>query len=256
MFKTDLQAYKRFVERGGDYLSKDRYGETPIYRSCKDGHLHHVKFLIGLTGVDIFGMCNGTNCLYAAVFGGNIEIVKFLVENGYSASSSINQRQFEGCTSFYCACQTSNLDIAQFLLDNGADIDIPDEDGNTSLHSAVAQGATAVFNFLLSRGANPLVKNNSGESPFTFADTMKRTQMRKLMKAKIYGESVSAEAVIPAKDKSVILCSHCLKMLEGERVMKCSKCLNAAYCNKTCQTSHWKSHKQHCKPYTSDNITW
>jgi ankyrin repeat protein len=256
MFKTDFQAYKRLVEGGGDYLSKDGYGETPFYRSCKEGLLNHVKFLIGLRGVNIFGKCNGTNSLYAAVFSGNIDIVKILVENGYSAST-INQQQVEGCTAFYCACQTSNLDIAQFLLDNGAEIDIPDEDGNTSLHSAVAKGKTGVFNFLLSRGANPLLTNNSGESPFTYADTMKRTQMRKAMKSKIYGESVSAEpAVIPEKDKSVVLCSHCMERLEGVRVLKCSKCLNAAYCNKTCQTAHWKSHKQQCKPYTSDDITW
>ena len=256
-FKFDFQAYKQLIEGGGDYLSPDSYGETPLYRSCKEGLLQHVRLLIGLRGVNIFAMCNRTNPLYAAVFGGNIDVVKVLMENGYNASN-INQRQIEGCTAFYCACQTSNLEIAQYLLDKGADIDIPDEDGNTSLHSAVVKGKINVFKFLLSNGANPLATNNSGESPFTYADTMKRTQMRKLMKIKVYGESTSSEPVVrvvPAKDKSVLLCSQCHSRL-SEPVLKCSKCLNAAYCNKSCQVDHWKAHKKHCKPYTSDDVTW
>ena len=45
-------------------------------------------------------------------------------------------------------------------------------------------------------------------------------------------------------------CSYCSKTVEnneGTKLLRCSRCLRVAYCNKECQTAHWKGeHKQHC----------
>ena len=238
MAKHDVQYMKTYVESGGDYLSRDMHGETPFYRSCKEDKINHFRYLVDLPGVDLFGLtCNGTNAIYAAVFGGNLDIVKALVAKGYD-SKRMNLQQKEGCTAFYCACQQSNLQIAQYLLDNGAQIDIPDEDGCTCLHSAVATGNIELFDFLLDRGANPLAVNKSGNSVFTFADVKRRRQMRKIMEAKI-GQCV-------VKDRSFTMCDHC-SASNPEGLMKCSSCLNAAYCSKACQKAAWNSHKKHCK---------
>ena len=45
------------------------------------------------------------------------------------------------------------------------------------------------------------------------------------------------------------ICSYCSKAVEkeGDKLLRCSRCLRVAYCNKDCQTSHWKGeHKHHC----------
>ena len=227
-----LQSY---VENGGDYLSKDCHNETPFYISCKEGKFEHVSYLVNLIDINIFEMCNDTNALYAATFGGNIDIVKLLLTKGYD-SNQINLRQKEGCTAFYCACQMYNIEIAQYLLDNGAEIDIPDEDGNTSLKSAVVRGNFELFTFLLDRGANPLFKDNNGETCIQIAQFKKRNQMRKIMEIKIGYK-------IP-KQKVSAFCENCHTM--SDHLLKCSRCMNAAYCNADCQKCHWKTHKVNC----------
>jgi len=241
MARQNVDVLRAYAEGGGSYTSRDEHDETPFYRSCKEAKIEHFRYLIDLPGVNIFEMCNGTNALYAAAFGGNLDIVKTLVARGYDAAR-INLRQMEGCTALYCACRQDNISIATYLLDNGAKIDIPDEDGCTCLHSAVATGKAELFEFLLSRGANPLAVNTSGESPFTFADSMRRKQMRKKMEV-ILGHGVS-------KDRSFAMCNHCNKH-DLPKLLKCSRCHNAAYCSKECQKLAWKSHKKHCDQITS-----
>ena len=235
----EVQNLRAFVESGKDYLKKDRYDETLFYRYCKEGLFHLVEYMIDLKDINIFEMCNTTNSLYAAAFSGNIDIVKLLIARGYNTNKLINLRQMDGCTAFYCACQRDNIEIAQYLLDNGADIDIPDEEGNTSLQSAVIKGKFELFSFLLDRGANPLNQNNAGSSPFLFAQIAKRTKMREIMEAKI-GFRIPK---LP-KQELTYMCDYCYK--HSDSLFKCSSCLNAAYCNVECQKRGWKSHKVHC----------
>ena len=59
----------------------------------------------------------------------------------------------------------------QFLLDRGADTDIPDGVGNTSVHVAVSYGAKNAMTVLLRKGANPDIINYDGEAPLHIAAT-------------------------------------------------------------------------------------
>jgi hypothetical protein len=43
------------------------------------------------------------------------------------------------------------------------------------------------------------------------------------------------------------LCENCGKNDEQINYQKCGACLQASYCSKECQVSHWKSHKSHCR---------
>lgn len=40
---------------------------------------------------------------------------------------------------------------------------------------------------------------------------------------------------------------HCEFCAKDAPTLKCSKCMQAAYCNSTCQASHWGAHKTACK---------
>lgn len=44
--------------------------------------------------------------------------------------------------------------------------------------------------------------------------------------------------------KGVRICQNCSAV--SEKLKCCSKCKNTFYCNRECQQSHWKSHKQTC----------
>lgn len=55
------------------------------------------------------------------------------------------------------------------LLKAGADIDLPDKNGATALHRAVRTRCAAAVRYLLSAGANPRRRNNTGSTPFHLA---------------------------------------------------------------------------------------
>ena len=41
-------------------------------------------------------------------------------------------------------------------------------------------------------------------------------------------------------------CAFCDKKFTSKR-SKCGRCKKVAYCDKNCQTNHWKTHKMVCK---------
>jgi len=46
------------------------------------------------------------------------------------------------------------------------------------------------------------------------------------------------------------VCNYCQKpryLVEGKRLLACSRCQNADYCSKACQTHDWPRHKQECR---------
>jgi len=45
------------------------------------------------------------------------------------------------------------------------------------------------------------------------------------------------------------VCLGCYKYVEGANLKHCSKCKEASYCSRACQTKHWKVHKKTCRPF-------
>ncbi|WP_353276290.1 ankyrin repeat domain-containing protein [Wolbachia endosymbiont (group B) of Villa cingulata] len=67
------------------------------------------------------------------------------------------------------AVQGGNLDIVKFLVDRGADVDSKNKDGRTPLHDAALEGHNGVVKTLLERGANVNALNNLKNFPFILA---------------------------------------------------------------------------------------
>ena len=65
---------------------------------------------------------------------------------------------------------SQKLESMRELLDAGAFIDIPDFLGNTSLHQAALTASPDIVQYLLERGANPLLSNRDDQTAqaFTF----------------------------------------------------------------------------------------
>ena len=61
--------------------------------------------------------------------------------------------------------------IIELLIRHGADVNLPDKNGNTSLHLAVKNGEYAVdlLKVLLEHDGDPLLKNNNGDSVYMLA---------------------------------------------------------------------------------------
>ena len=61
------------------------------------------------------------------------------------------------------------IEVNELLLRFGADVNLPDKNGNTSLHAAVNSRDCELLKLLLEHNGNPLLKNNNGDSVYMLA---------------------------------------------------------------------------------------
>ena len=114
-------------------------------------------------GVDIDqrAPCSGALPLDAALWGGNLEIARYLVDRG----ADVNGVGYDDYTVLMAACRTAPEMVA-LLLKQGADPNLPSpRTGETPLHAVTGKGferhATEIVRMLLEAGANPNVTTNS-----------------------------------------------------------------------------------------------
>lgn len=238
----DFDELKRLVDSGAEYNGENRQGETPLILSCRlgDEGIPMVNYFLSLPDVDPFKIYRCRyNALYAAVASGSLSLVESILATVVPVENipqRLNMRQLEGCTAFFACCQCGHhMTIGKYLLANGADINIPDEDGTTSLMSAVACKKNELFQFLIDNGADLFAKNKIGGTALDLA--VKFKPMHKILFEKMYPDTTKLK-------KDMTLCTYCLN--EG-KLLKCVRCKNAAYCNSTCQAAHWPAHKPNCK---------
>jgi cytohesin len=74
-----------------------------------------------------------------------------------------------------------DIQAAKALLDHGADINARGEDDDTALHRAIAGDHPEMVRFLLSRGADPDLKNRYRHSPRDDATSSKNREIADLI---------------------------------------------------------------------------
>lgn len=112
-----LIAYSDRVEYRINGRSDGR--SPPLAIACKEGHLHIVKILLGMDGID--ADLEGQS-LFEACSGGNLMIVKLLLDAG-----SDPKKEYCGWTPLGIACHKENSDIARLLLSYPKTIEINHE---------------------------------------------------------------------------------------------------------------------------------
>jgi ankyrin repeat protein len=94
----------------------------------------------------------GRTALHWTVFGGNVDCVKFCLEMG----ANVNVHDKSGRTSLHYAttCKSVlDLNIANVLLDAGALVDAPENNGWTPFYCAICSKREYVARLLIDRGA-------------------------------------------------------------------------------------------------------
>lgn len=140
---------------------------------------------------------------YAAAWGDNIELMKFLLENDskphncmWTVAWQQDQQMAELLLSHGAEIdpvahnETPLLQIVKarrwkllnWLVAQGANINFQDDKGFTALHYAVNRGYTlAQVTDLLKLGADASIKDNDGESAISLATSQKRTKLAELL---------------------------------------------------------------------------
>ena len=168
------------IKEGADVDAKNRGGQVPA------SGLHipwgMLKFMMGMFDIKleqkeveagrakIAKMLNvefvsrpqrAANDVWDAAFIGDFDMVKKAVSDGLDVDA---RNPVSGDPLLFTASLMGHTDIVSFLLEKGADINIQNRDGNTSLHAAAFLGRADAAELLLKHSINVHTRNNQGGS--------------------------------------------------------------------------------------------
>ena len=129
--------------------------DKPIHISSIGNHIEELKqYLKEGEHIDVLGEYDCTPLHYACREG-NLEIVKFLLEN----NSNLNKKnRYSTLYPIFDALASQNekvlFPMIKLLLDSGADINSSDSFGNTLLHHAVEKENEALIELFITMGCN------------------------------------------------------------------------------------------------------
>lgn len=157
---------RRLIERGADVNLTGRSGVSPVSAAAYAGSDEIVEALLA-RGADgrVADDTGKTPAVYAAARA-QLDIVKRLL----ALKIDINARYSNDLTLLMWASgpdekvpEEQAIKVVSYLLDAGAQIDDRDARGRTALMIAAEGGRAEIANLLLSRGADPSLKDKAGK---------------------------------------------------------------------------------------------
>ncbi|MDR3285053.1 MAG: ankyrin repeat domain-containing protein [Holosporales bacterium] len=146
--------------------ARDVFGWTPLHNAASGGNLEIVKVLLeaGANKDAIYNSYYGITPLHGAAFRGHTKVVKVLLKAGADKDAKGN----DGCTPLHRAASEGQVEVVKVLLAAGANKDAKDDYGWTPLHIAVSRGYTEVAEVLLAFGADKEARDG-GDAPLHYA---------------------------------------------------------------------------------------
>ncbi|MBL8134314.1 MAG: ankyrin repeat domain-containing protein [Anaerolineae bacterium] len=128
---------------------------------------------------------SGDAPLVMAAYQGHAEIVKLLLEAG--ADVTVVDPGMKA-TALHAASYAGRTDVARLLVAAGIDIDKQGPyNGYTALHDAIWQNNIDTAKVLIEGGANLHLKNHDGQTPLDFARGKHRSEIARMIEAKLKG---------------------------------------------------------------------
>ncbi|MBP5274008.1 MAG: ankyrin repeat domain-containing protein [Abditibacteriota bacterium] len=180
-YRGNLELVMFLAENGTDINLPDSDGVTPLYNALDANQPGVADWLLKRGANTKLKTKNGDTCLHFAVLSDNERLFREMIP---SLKSLVGKANNNGVTPILDAFMIGNLPIVFALQAVGAKLDDTDNDGNTALHYGVLSNKKQIVEFLLSKGADPLKANASGETPLSVAEKNKFTAIAELLKPK------------------------------------------------------------------------
>ena len=162
--RGDARSMRYMLAHGRGYGREDL--TRPFIAAASAGQLAVLR-LLHSKGADLHCRVNDCPVVYIAAFGGSLDVLLWLEQNGVD----IAWCQAQGMR--YCLAETAaaggHLTLVRFYLDRGVDINVQDETGNTPLVSALLYGHAVLGRWLLRAGADYSLRNAKGVNGLTAA---------------------------------------------------------------------------------------
>ncbi|KAM6153284.1 protein phosphatase 1 regulatory subunit 12C isoform 6-T6 [Erethizon dorsatum] len=122
------------------------------------------------------------------------------------ARAVLDSTNADGISALHQACIDENLEVVRFLVEQGATVNQADNEGWTPLHVAASCGYLDIARYLLSHGANIAAVNSDGDLPLDLAES---DAMEGLLKAEIARRGVDVEAAKRAEEELLLHDTQC-----------------------------------------------
>jgi len=134
------------VRLGADVEARGKYiGKTPLMYAVMKNKLDVIKYLIkkhaNINSEDRLG----DSVLNYVVKYGNLETVKYFVENKLLP---LNWKDLEGVSLFMSVCERGEEGIVKYLISKGVDVNIRDKYGDSPLFYAAKSGNLSLIKYL------------------------------------------------------------------------------------------------------------
>ncbi|XP_048186137.1 protein phosphatase 1 regulatory subunit 12C isoform X2 [Perognathus longimembris pacificus] len=122
------------------------------------------------------------------------------------ARAVLDSTNADGISALHQACIDENLEVVRFLVEQGATVNQADNEGWTPLHVAASCGYLDIARYLLSHGANIAAVNSDGDLPLDLAES---DAMEGLLRAEIACRGVDVEAAKRAEEELLLHDTRC-----------------------------------------------
>ena len=150
-------------ERARELLGPD--AELSVFEAAAFGRLERLRKILAEDPAQTHAFSDdGFTALHLAIFGGQEESVRVLLERG-ADPNALSTADIAKVPPLGTAAFVRSPQLARVLLDSGADPNGRGEGGFTALHSAAQNEDEELARLLLERGADPSLAADDGRRP-------------------------------------------------------------------------------------------
>ena len=146
-----------------DFDERNAEENTPIHICCTKGSLNVLQHLLQTKKFNFKESKgkNGNSCVLLAAQNGQLETVKWLIENG---CSTIDETNNENNSCLLLAAQNGHLETVKWLIENGCSTNEKNDLGDSCLILAAQNGHLETVKWLIEYGCSIHEKNTKGYS--------------------------------------------------------------------------------------------
>jgi ankyrin repeat protein len=196
-----LRVVKLLLKQSMQLLNHlDSHNRSALMKAARSGHLKTFRYLMSKSPRINFTDSSGNDLLMAAVSGGNLNIVKDIIEKHGFAIETINNNR---STPLLLAVRTGNTRIAKYLLSKGANVNVSSKHLLSPLQSTVSLNNKTLFKLILRKSDQTRIKDALLASARTGSTYYAKILYKKAKNKKAVGQHAFLSAARFGKVKTV-----------------------------------------------------